>query len=131
MGEIRLFEAVVKFVDGCRFAGAADGRNERVKRAIEFWTGACKCVKQRPRRRHHDEAVPQAAAQLQHLRQEFVGLLPKTAYGENLRPAVDRAGRLDPAVLDFRRFGLDAEQNYQLALPLREVESAPHVRHEF
>src|ERR1041384_6297593 len=92
MGKVGLGELVVKVVDGAYFAVGIEGRDDPGERAVEMRTRHCQRVEKRPRRRHHDEAVPQAAAQLQHLCKKFVGLLPKSAHGENLDWAVDRTG---------------------------------------
>src|SRR5215813_12707128 len=80
----------------------------------------------------HDEAVPETPPLQEHARKRRRRLLPEPADREHGR-AVDgqrQTGRLDPAVLGFGCFGLDAEQDDAIGKRANQVHRARHVRHE-
>src|SRR4030095_3484214 len=111
MRKICFFQTLVKFAHRLGLGISTEKRVQASEGAMKGWCGALDNCKQCSHRCAHYEAIPQAAAQLQNLGQNLIGLLPKAADAKNARMSSDQRRGFDPSVFNFGAFGLDTEQN--------------------
>ena len=111
MRKVDFVQTVIEVTDGFALCRSSEKWNEAREGSIEFRDGAFNAVEQRAHRCDHDKAVPQAAAQLQHLREHLVRVFPEAAHADYFALTMDRLLRFDPTVFDLGAFRLQTEEH--------------------
>src|SRR6266576_2103174 len=102
MRKVYFLEAIIESFDNFGFRLSAERRDKAGKRTVKLRNRALNDIEQGSHGRDHDKAVPQAAAQLQDLGEDFLRLLPEAPHAKNSGVSFRHIRRFDPAVFDFR-----------------------------